>query len=167
MAVSGPTAVFCLLAFLYVATRALLWYITPKPLQGIPHYTPVRPLGDVPRITSYMKNCPKGNPFRFDFFAQVSKDLGPIAQVFVFNQRVVVLSDHQEMEDVLARRTKEFDRASVLTKMWAFRTACETLIWRADFRDVTFRIDVFTSQFLDLDTAWSDSANDRCAFPCL
>jgi hypothetical protein len=109
------------LAILYVATRALLWFITPKPLQGIPHYTPIRPLGDVPRLASYIKNCPNGT------FAQVAKDLGPIAQVFVFNQRVIVLSDHQEMEDILVRRTKEFDRTSMLVKMWAFRTASKTL----------------------------------------
>jgi hypothetical protein len=110
-------------AFLFLAIRILLRFLTPKPVPGIPHYKPIGIFGDIPRMANYLRKNPR-RKFN-DFFAQAAVDLGPIAQVFLPNRPMIILSDHQEMEDILLRRWREFDHSTALHELYEgqFHTA--------------------------------------------
>lgn len=85
-----------------------LWLVTPKPLPGIPHY-PIQPFGDIGRVMAHTKKT----GMRSTWFNEVAQDLGPIAQINLAGSKMIVLSDIQEMEDILLRRAKEFDRSVI------------------------------------------------------
>ncbi|EIN09897.1 cytochrome P450 [Punctularia strigosozonata HHB-11173 SS5] len=94
-------------AGVWLIYRLALWLVTPKPLPGIPHY-PVRPFGDLGRVLAHVRET----GFRSTWFGIVARDLGPIGQVQMGpSTKIIVLSDIQETEDILLRRTKEFDRS--------------------------------------------------------
>lgn len=40
--------------------------------------------------------------------------------MFFLNKPAIVLSDYQEMEDILLRRTREFDRSSFIVEMYVY-----------------------------------------------
>ncbi|EGO03072.1 hypothetical protein SERLA73DRAFT_176590 [Serpula lacrymans var. lacrymans S7.3] len=102
-----PTVVIFPPLVLSLIYRFALWALTPRALPGIPHY-PVRPFGDIGRIIKHVKET----GFRTTWFNVVSKELGPIAQVMLGPwNKSIVLSDIQEIEDILLRRAKEFDRS--------------------------------------------------------
>lgn len=90
----------------------LYWYLLPKPIPGdIPYDEESRRriLGDVP---SFMKNIEVSkNPFEF-LCSHIQKLQSPITQAWLKpGQRpIVIIADPQEAEDIMLRRTKEFDR---------------------------------------------------------
>ncbi|KZL85364.1 cytochrome p450 [Colletotrichum incanum] len=98
-----------LLAF--VAYRALL----PKPLKDIPYNKDAagKLLGDVPEMMSYVKETTR----IFDWLTnQCVRHKSPIVQTFVKpgGKPWVVLTDPYETQDILQRRTKEFDRSGFM-----------------------------------------------------
>lgn len=96
-------------AIIFALYHIALWLITPKPLPGIPHY-PVQPFGDLGRLLAHVKKT----GMRSTWFNVVAQDLGPIAQISLAGSKMIVLSDIQEMEDILLRRAKEFDRSVII-----------------------------------------------------
>jgi hypothetical protein len=102
-----PLVVVCGI-FLYVTYLRLL----PKPIPGIPYNkSATRSLfGDIPAMMSYMSRTQEIWPWVVE---QTINHQSPIVQVFArpFSKPWVVIADHREAQDILLRRTKEFDRA--------------------------------------------------------
>ena len=97
--------VIFLLAYLY-------WRALPKPLAGIPHNAASanRLSGDLPGLLAHYKQTKEIASFSF----QQCHSLGsPVIQLFLrpFSRPFIWLNDPRETEDILLRRTKEFDRA--------------------------------------------------------
>jgi len=95
-----------------VISIGVYWYLLPKPIPGDIPYNKVsrnRLLGDLPEL---LKNIAvTRNPFDF-LCDQIQQLQSPIIQVWLkpFNRPIVVLADPRETEDILLRRTNEFDR---------------------------------------------------------
>ncbi|ETI24327.1 hypothetical protein G647_03696 [Cladophialophora carrionii CBS 160.54] len=101
--------------FLYFSYRRLL----PKPIPGIPYNELATRsiLGDVPEMMSYISRTQEIWPWLVD---QTTRHQSPIVQVWgrPFSKPWVVISDHRESQDILLRRTKEFDRADFTTDVF-------------------------------------------------
>lgn len=89
-----------------------LWAL-PKLLPGIPYHpdAPRRILGDLPRLVSHAKNS-GGQIMDWMSFQCIELD-SCVVQLAVkpLGQPLVIVSDHATIEDILVRRTREFDRA--------------------------------------------------------
>ncbi|KAI1360925.1 cytochrome P450 [Xylaria arbuscula] len=97
---------FCILDF-----RALYRLCLPRPIPGIPcnENSAKRIFGDVPD----MKNHIRAGGGMFSWISsQVVKMNSPIIQIFLrpFSAPWVVIADFRESQDILMRRTREFDR---------------------------------------------------------
>lgn len=84
----------------------------PKPLAGIP-YDPDAArslLGNVPAILGHEKIHGR---IRSWFITENTKHKAPLVQFWrsPFSKPALILSDYQEAQDILLRRTKEFDRS--------------------------------------------------------
>lgn len=98
-----------------VALYLLYRWALPKPIPGIP-YNPeaIRSLlGDVP---SMVKHIGKTQEVHDWMSAQNVRLKSPIVQLFnrPFGRPCVVITDFQEAQDILVRRTKEFDRSKFI-----------------------------------------------------
>ena len=97
---------FALSFFLY--RRAL-----PQVIPGIPHNKDAAKsiLGDVPEFLKYVKDN-QGEAVAW-WHEQLVKHNSPIVQLFIrpFSKPFVIVADFREQQDVLLRRTKEFDRS--------------------------------------------------------
>ena len=100
--------------FLSIISGVLLLYrrIFPKPYPGIPcnRAAANRISGDVPDLLAHYKRTKEASAYSFD---QCKKLKSPIVQLFLrpFSPPLIFLDDPRETEDILLRRTKEFDRA--------------------------------------------------------
>ncbi|KAH8673414.1 cytochrome P450 [Xylariales sp. PMI_506] len=96
------------LGLLYLLYRKAL----PQPIPGIPYNADAGKsiFGDIPSMISYTKQTGNALPWMFGLNV---KHKAPLVQFFSlpFTKPILVLSDFQETQDVLQRRTKEFDRA--------------------------------------------------------
>ena len=103
-------AVSALSAFLlfYLYRRAL-----PRVIPGIPYnkHAASRILGDVPDFLEYVKDN-RGEAVSW-WHQQLLKHDSSIVQLFLrpFAKPFVIVADFREAQDVLLRRTKEFDRS--------------------------------------------------------
>ena len=96
----------------------VLWFAFhkgwPKPLPGIPHNENLGFWGDVPSMISHVKRT--GGEFWSWHSDQTVKLQSPLVQVFISrfdNRPALLLTDPREAQDILLRRTEEFDRAQV------------------------------------------------------
>lgn len=101
IAVVGATVIFFLLR----------WVALPKPIPGIPYNkaSAKRISGDGPE----MKKAAMARNVRFWMRDQFAVHNSPIVQLFIrpFGKPNVLVSDFRENQDILMRRTKEFDRS--------------------------------------------------------
>ncbi|KAK4554936.1 hypothetical protein LTR86_008084 [Recurvomyces mirabilis] len=99
---------------LTVALGCFLVYrsLLPKPISGIPynHDAANRLLGDVPEAMQHIKETEEMMTF---LTTQIERHNTPIVQVFMRpgGKPWVILSDFRESQDILVRRTREFDRS--------------------------------------------------------
>ncbi len=99
---------------LFVILLAILWRkLYPKPYPGIPYVeaSANRMSGDVPNLMSIFRETEEVTDAMFTVTTQ---KLGtPIAQVLFprFRKPIIVLEDPHEIEDIIVRRHKEFDKA--------------------------------------------------------
>jgi hypothetical protein len=102
----GVAIIVCLVFFAY---RSAL----PKPIPGIPYDERAAKnlFGSLPEMISYIKQNGVALPW---LTSHNAKHHAPLIQFFgvPFSKPTLILSDFQESQDVLLRRTKEFDRAS-------------------------------------------------------
>lgn len=100
-----------ILATLYLTYRRLL----PKPLPGIPYNKEATKtlLGDMGPMVKHMGETQE----LFSWIASQNVKLNsPIVQIFArpFASPWIAVTDYREAQDILLRRTKEFDRANFL-----------------------------------------------------
>ena len=99
---------------LSIVSGGLLLYkrIFPKPYPGIPYNLAAanRISGDVPDLLAHYKRTKEASQFSFQ---QCRKLKSPIVQLFLrpLSSPLIFLDDPRETEDIMLRRTKEFDRA--------------------------------------------------------
>lgn len=101
------------------AISLLVWSLYPKPLPGIPYdsASPGRMLGDVPGFAARAQLTQETSETLF----KLPERLGvPVAQFLStrFMRPMVLINDPREVEDVLNRRNREFDRASFTARMF-------------------------------------------------
>jgi len=97
------------------------YLLLPKQIPGIPYNRAaiLTPFGDIPSILRSIST--EGNdPFFFWFAKQHTVHNSSIVQVFtrLFRKPAVFVADYREAEDVLTRRTAEFDRAQFFTDIF-------------------------------------------------
>lgn len=107
-----------LLAFGVIFVALILVYraALPKPIRGIPynHASARSILGDIPSMIKWKNETRE----TFSWITLQCKKLNsPIVQIFAkpFSKPWVIITDARECQDVLVRRSKEFDRASFTT----------------------------------------------------
>ncbi|CCF33717.1 cytochrome P450 monooxygenase [Colletotrichum higginsianum] len=114
--ISKPVAVLLSPAFIAVlVTCAFLYYIYlkgfPKPLAGIPYNESAvgKFMGD---LSEFQHARTHGEGFTVWMRDLASRHNSPLVQVFLgpFSAPALVLFDYRESYDIVARRTKEFDR---------------------------------------------------------
>ena len=108
-------AIVPVISLVLVAGLSLLYYLAlPRPIPGIPynHASARSIMGDLPKLLAHFKR--KGE--NVDWMTMQCVTLGsPVVQLFLqpFSYPLIVLSDHRETEDILIRRTREFDRSDI------------------------------------------------------
>ncbi|KXH66315.1 cytochrome P450 [Colletotrichum salicis] len=113
---SPPHAIF------FIAAGLLLYFLyrqaLPKPIPGIPYNEAATKsiLGDV---ASLQEGIARTGTFQIWLHEQAAKHNSPLFQIFIrsFGKPMLILSDFREAQDVLLRRSKEFDRASIVGDM--------------------------------------------------
>lgn len=95
-----------------VALHALYRWLLPRPITGIPYSKDAVKsiLGSIPEISKFLK---RGGRFRHWLVGQNIKHNSPLVQIWMapFAKPTLVLTDYQEAQDLLIRRTAEFDRS--------------------------------------------------------
>lgn len=93
---------------LYLAYR----WVLPKPIPGIPYDEAASQslLGNVPELLRFAKEN-DGNIVPW-FVKKLAEKNAPMVQVWIkpFQPPAVIISDYMEIEDMMVRRTKEFNR---------------------------------------------------------
>ncbi|KAJ4423613.1 hypothetical protein N0V82_001781 [Gnomoniopsis sp. IMI 355080] len=103
---------------------ALTWLrrkLMPKPYPGIPYNKEslARITGDIPNLMPIIEAT---NEFSNTLFTVTTQKLGvPIAQLLFpgIRKPMVIVEDAREIEDILLRRNKEFDKAPMAVDMFA------------------------------------------------
>ena len=110
------------LLFFGIAIVLYLTYLSlrPKPIPGVPYNAAGANsiAGDLPSMLAYTS---AGGEF-FPWLSSQTEKLGsPIVQVFLrpFSKPWIVLSDFREAQDILQRRTKEFDRSDFPSEVFS------------------------------------------------
>lgn len=95
-------------------------YALPKPIPGIPYNidSAHRISGDLPGLFELKRSGGRVRNFWSDL---ARKHDSAVTQFFMgpFAKPSVVISDFREAQDILLRRSKEFDRGVFNTSMWA------------------------------------------------
>lgn len=107
---------FGLLSLIYY----LYTLVLPRPLGYIPYERKNvhRPFGDMPSIVRLGRQTGCLSPGMFDIARRLNT---PLAQVLTpgFTDPFLVLNDPREIEDILLRRNREFDRSPTTTRLFA------------------------------------------------
>ena len=106
----------------FVLVGGLVWLSRsayPRALPGVP-YKPEsakRLLGDLPDILTYRRMTKETSETLFRICNEIQS---PIAQLFFkpFSRPYVVLNDPREVQDILVRRNREFDRAAATASIF-------------------------------------------------
>lgn len=99
----------------------LVYYAAlPKPIPGIPYnrYAAQRLLGDVPEALKYQKQTGECTAFLGKQLAKLNE---PVIQLFLrpFSAPWVIAADFREAQDIMLRRTRDFDRSSFIGSVFA------------------------------------------------
>lgn len=94
--------------------------VLPRPLGYIPYERKNvhRPFGDMPSIVRLGRQTGSLSPGMFDIARRLNT---PLAQVLTpgFADPFLVLNDPREIEDIVLRRNREFDRSPTTTRLFA------------------------------------------------
>ncbi|ORY68616.1 cytochrome P450 monooxygenase [Pseudomassariella vexata] len=107
-----PVATSAIIVILVSGLYLAYQWALPKPLPGIPYNSQAVKtiLGDAAEVRQIRKNG--GSP-RGWFNEQASRHRSPLTQVFLapLSKPAIILSEYREAQDLLLRRSKEFDRS--------------------------------------------------------
>jgi hypothetical protein len=105
-------------AVLEVAVLVVVWtaWVQSRYIPGIPRLKPMwfGILGDIPYLIKFLNETKCTSVSRW--ISDVGDTLGPVSQIVMAGKRVIIVSDAQEIEDIMARR-KEFDKSSTFISM--------------------------------------------------
>jgi hypothetical protein len=105
---TGGALVF--VAVIVVATYLAYRWALPKPIPGVPYDESARNslFGNLPELLSMLRTTGRARPY---FTAHVKKHQSALTQVWMgpLMKPVLILADFREAQDVLLRRTREFD----------------------------------------------------------
>jgi hypothetical protein len=116
----GKLSLVFILGGILLAVYRLYRALLPKPLPGIPCNKEVLGsiLGDMPAMVKHISETQE----MYDWLSEQNiKHRSPVVQVFSrpFGKPWVVLTDFRETQDILMRRTKEFDRSDFTSDLFA------------------------------------------------
>ncbi|KAF8608400.1 cytochrome P450 [Ceratobasidium sp. AG-I] len=95
-------------ASLAVVVPMIYYWLLPKPLPNIPHNPITSLLGDIPDITRALQDNEQGI---MDYFSNHVKKHGPLSQMCIGNQIMVLLTDRSEVDRlVLHGRNVDFSK---------------------------------------------------------
>ncbi|KAK3938644.1 cytochrome P450 [Diplogelasinospora grovesii] len=114
-----PSMYLIALSLILLGLGWFYWKLFPRPLPGIP-YNPDslgRPLGDLHEIKRQAKLSGEPSQGLFDAADRLGS---PIVQLLLtkFSAPLVIVNDPREVEDILIRRNKEFDRSELTTQFF-------------------------------------------------
>ncbi|KAK0615083.1 cytochrome P450 [Bombardia bombarda] len=114
-----PTAYLVLSSVTVLLLSYIYYKLHPTPLPSIPYNlsAPRRAFGDLRAIKAQGRLIKEPSAAMF----AVAKNLGsPIAQLLLtsFSSPIIVIDDPREVEDVLVRRNREFDRSPLTTRFF-------------------------------------------------
>ncbi|KAH7356145.1 cytochrome P450 [Pyrenochaeta sp. MPI-SDFR-AT-0127] len=104
---------------LFLATFSLYRWLLPKPIPGIP-FNPEATnsiFGDIPSMLNHLKTHKTVSDWVLN---HSTRHNSPIVQVFanLFGKQWVIINDYREAQDILMRRTKEFDKPDLLSDIF-------------------------------------------------
>ncbi|XPS93172.1 hypothetical protein M3J09_002540 [Ascochyta lentis] len=106
-------------ASLFLGACLLYSWLLPKPIPGIPYNRKATKsvFGDIPDMIDHLNHSTTVTDW---IEAQNIKHNSPIVQLFfyVFQKPVVVISDFKESQDILMRRSKEFDKPDMISDLF-------------------------------------------------
>jgi hypothetical protein len=113
-----PAAIGTCVALTTLSLYALYRRLLPKPIPGIPYNKEATGtiFGDLPALVKAIKS-EDGN-FSDWMNSQTTRHNSPICQIFInfpSSRPSVIIADAQESQDILLRRTREFDRSVFTT----------------------------------------------------
>ncbi|KAK4554654.1 hypothetical protein LTR86_008156 [Recurvomyces mirabilis] len=119
MALPSPTFLGLAAAIVLAAGYVLYQATIPKPIPGIPYLkaTANQPFGDLSDFIKFNKRTKEV----MQFVTNRAEELNtPVCQLFVkpFRKPWVVVADAREAQDIMARRTREFDRSGQFGDMF-------------------------------------------------
>lgn len=105
---SAQLALWAIASFLIISILYVVYlFALPKPIAGIPYnaHASKRLLGDIPDVR-------RSRYIRQWIWSQPRAHNAPLSQVFVlpFRRPTVIVTDYGAVVDILARRSREFDR---------------------------------------------------------
>ncbi|KAJ4350773.1 hypothetical protein N0V95_004450 [Ascochyta clinopodiicola] len=104
---------------LFLGAYLFYLWLLPKPIPGIPYNVEATSslFGDVPAMLDHLG---RGKTIPGWLEAQNTRHNSPIVQLFfyIFQKPVVVISDFKESQDILMRRSKEFDKPDMISDMF-------------------------------------------------
>lgn len=116
---NGPATIAVTGALFFSAFLLYQWLI-PKPIPGVPYNDEARKtiFGDIPSLVKHTKT----SKVIIDWMnSHTERHNSPIVQVWIqlFGRPTVIVNDFREAQDILLRRTKEFDKPDMLSDlMW-------------------------------------------------
>ncbi|KAH7400604.1 cytochrome P450 [Phaeosphaeria sp. MPI-PUGE-AT-0046c] len=114
----SPT-VLLVTGLLVVGIALLYQWLLPKPIAGIPHSKDATKsiFGDIPSMLKHLKTHTE---VQYWFLSHNTELNSPIVQLFInlFSRPIVVITDVREAQDILMRRTKEFDKPDIISNLF-------------------------------------------------
>ncbi|KAI3325576.1 cytochrome P450 [Xylariaceae sp. AK1471] len=112
-------ALFFVVAILAATYLAYRWAL-PKPIPGVPYDESARNnlFGNLPELIFMLRTTGKTRPY---FTGHVKKHHSALTQVWLgpLSKPSLILADFRETQDILLRRTREFDRGPRVTDFFA------------------------------------------------
>ncbi|KAF2026189.1 cytochrome P450 [Setomelanomma holmii] len=173
-ALGTPTSI-AITGTLFFAAFLFYRWLLPKPIPGIPYDASATKsiFGDIPNMLKHLEKSKEVTNWMKDFNTRHDS---PIVQIFLsmFQKPVVMIDDYRESQDILLRRTKEFDKPDFISDIFyginpdfhtvqatndTFRSSRKLL---QDLMTPTFLNGVAApylhASFVDLMTLWSEKS---------
>ncbi|KAI9705238.1 MAG: hypothetical protein M1820_005236 [Bogoriella megaspora] len=134
------TSFTAILLVAFVGFIGLYFRLLPKAIQGIPHNESSKRsiLGDIPKIAAYLKKYK--DPYKW-MATQCQEMKSPLVQVWMkpLQGPTLICTDYREAQDVLTRRTKEFDRSEFFSEVFDNTIGHATISMKTDDKFRTLR----------------------------
>ncbi|KAH7077611.1 cytochrome P450 [Paraphoma chrysanthemicola] len=111
----SPTAI-AITGALFLGTFLLYRWLLPKPIPGIPYNEEATKsiFGDIPAMLKHLQTSKEVSAWMGGYSTRYNS---PIVQMFInlFGKPLILINDYRESQDILLRRTKEFDKPDFIS----------------------------------------------------